>query len=198
MSDRPEKIRYPQIQKIWATARDKGISPDLVRSMTPSGSVGMLTKDQATILIDAMIKGQAPDYSQPPPRHFSPGAVAPASRRCDLARPSVAPANSRCPRKRGTPGIFRFVSEEQADADTAYVEYFLRKWRHKDGSAWTIQEFNDWMATRHYSHGGPMNEIKSSADAVERRELFKAMKDKTEAAIAARQRSAAHAQAATA
>jgi hypothetical protein len=54
-----------QLKMLWALARRKGIAPEDLRTLTPAGSVSVLTKGQATELIDALIANRAPDYEHP-------------------------------------------------------------------------------------------------------------------------------------
>lgn len=58
------KLTPAQRSKIFAVAKQRGLSIDDVRDMTPAGSVSMLTKVQAAALIDALEKGQSPDYAR--------------------------------------------------------------------------------------------------------------------------------------
>ena len=91
--------------------------------------------------------------------------------------------------RRATPGVARIPNDDMELADTACVEWLCRHWLRKDtGRPWTVKQFEDeFMAARHYrSHGGPMNRIDSMSDLVERRELFKALRIRTENAMAAR------------
>ena len=53
-----------QRSKIFAVANERGLSLDDVRAMTPAGSVSALTRVHATALIDALEKGQSPDYDR--------------------------------------------------------------------------------------------------------------------------------------
>ncbi len=57
---------------------------------------------------------------------------------------------------------------------------------------WSSEQWTDWIASKHYSHGGPMLHILTSTDAVEMIELLKGVQLRAHNAIANRQRSAAH------
>jgi len=58
------KLTSAQRSKIFAVANERGLALDDVRAMTPAGSVSMLSKVEAAALIDALEKGQSPDYDR--------------------------------------------------------------------------------------------------------------------------------------
>jgi len=163
------RVTRPQLAKIWATAKERGISPDLVRSMTPAGSVGMLTVAQASELIDALVRGRAPDYSRV--------ASAPRGRRFPSA--SSAPPRE-TPRRPA--GIYALPSLAAALLDSANITWLAEHWRHKDGSPWTELQVIDWLSKRRFRHGGPMSICRSAKDLTERIELTKAVILRTRAA----------------
>lgn len=61
-----QKLTDQQRRHIFAAGRERGMSTDDLRRMTPAGSISMLTRDQAASLIDALKRGKSPDYERRP------------------------------------------------------------------------------------------------------------------------------------
>ena len=155
------RVTRPQLSKIWTTAKERGLSPDQVRDMTPAGSVGSLTTREASELIDALVRGRAPDYSRC--RRSSPS-------------PSASSAPLREPRRpRASAGVIRLPSPEAALLDSSNISWLAEHWRHKDGTHWTELQVLDWLGTRHFKHGGPMNVCRSARDLADRIEFTKGL-----------------------
>ena len=59
-----DRVTKKQIAHIFAIGRERGMTTDDLREMTPAGSISMLTRVQAMHLIDALKRGKSPDYEQ--------------------------------------------------------------------------------------------------------------------------------------
>jgi hypothetical protein len=167
-------VTRPQLAKIWLTAKERGIAPDLVRSMTPAGSVGMLTVAEASELIDALVKGRPPDYSRVAAR--APQFTRRGGRPADGRRP---PTNNPPPRRPA--GVYALPSVDALLADSHNISWLAEHWRHKDGTPWTELQVIDWLSKRRFSHGGPMSICRSAKDVAARIEFTKGLIVRTQA-----------------
>lgn len=59
-----DRLTPAQNRHIFALKRERGLSLDDLRDMTPAGSISMLTRAQANVLIDALKTGKSPDYNK--------------------------------------------------------------------------------------------------------------------------------------
>lgn len=63
---RADTLTSAQRSKLFALAKEQGHTIDDLRAMTPAGSISMLTRGQAATLIDALEKGNSPNYGRTP------------------------------------------------------------------------------------------------------------------------------------
>lgn len=154
---RPGSSTGEQRAYMMRLAHQRGMNVDDVRDMTPEHcvrSLRNLSKIEASVLIDALKEGKQPDYSRRPKW----------SRKPKTARPPRLPQ-----------GVVRMPTIEQLNMDMQLVEWLAAAWKT------TVGGVEQWLAKRHYkSHGGPMHVIRTAGDCVERIELMKAVRFRTE------------------
>ncbi len=131
--DTTDRLTDAHRRMIFRLKTDRGLTIDDVRDMTPAGSISMLTKFQATSLIDALKTGKPVDYS----------------------KRSRIPAERRS--KRRPKNVFAMASDAQRNTIEAlrielgwskeHLHDWLSKRHHKDGRPMTeIQSSGDAVA----------------------------------------------------
>jgi len=71
-----QPITAAQRRALFAAARDKGLSTDDLRAMTPKGSISMLTLPEAADLLGRLNKGTTHDRPAPPRARRPRGVIA--------------------------------------------------------------------------------------------------------------------------
>lgn len=147
-------ITAAQRRALFAAARARGMSTGDLRSMTPRGSISLLTWRQASDLLDTLNRGT--DF-QVDRRH--------------------RPRGPRRPK-----GVLAMVSAAQRRKIASL----------RIGLGWTQARLDEFLATRHYSHGGSMRDMLTSADGIEVIELLKGVTTRQDAACRRRSTETAH------
>ena len=186
------KATPKQIAHVWALARERGMDAGQLHEVAQRESLKTLSVTEASILIDALKRNVAPDYSKPPRGYHKPP---------ETTRPPRLPKGvARLPTEAQ---VFKWSAMLDTLADIGERNRQLRirldKRRQGDDTPVTDVRVIKWLSQRHYkTHGGPMHKILTSDDAKEGIELLKAVIAKSKAANQrltelSRQRSAAHA-----
>ncbi len=179
-----------QTSFIFGLARRRGLDIDAVRAMTPQGSVKKMSALEASVLIDAMQQGDAPDYSKPP-RGYHKKRLKKVKRR--------APKNVVRPPTPDQMSMWEALLDKLAENGERNRQLRIRldKPRNGDDAPVTAARVLKWLGKRHYAtHGGAMNRMLTSDDCKECIELLKAVIGRSRKATQrlqdeARQRSAA-------